>query len=317
MKSISKKAVALTLVLLLTALAQHNDAVNASPLPASAAMPRWVKRQLLTGSPRVDAVVAQDGSGGHSTINAALKAAPPGSERFTIHVKKGVYAEVVEIHRKNVMLVGDGAGQTIITGNRSNMSNHGTPCTATVSAQGSGFIARELTIENTAGPTAKQAVALLSNSNHSVVFRCEIKGYQDTLLAENHLQFYRDCEVSGTIDIVFGDAAQRCSRTVPSWRAVHPKTVTTSSRPRGAASPTPRRGWVPWDKNVVNITTTRTVFYGEYKNEGPGSDLRHRVSWPGFHKMKHAAQARKYTVDAFIHGGDWLPEIGVAYKPGL
>ncbi|GJN17555.1 hypothetical protein PR202_gb04633 [Eleusine coracana subsp. coracana] len=121
------------------------------------------------------------------------------------------------------------------------------------------------------GPDGKkQAVALLSNSsNHSVVFfRCEIKGYQDTLLAENHLQFYRDC-------------------------------------------------WVPWDKNVVNITTTRTVFYGEYKNEGPGSDLRHRVSWPGFHKMKHAAQARKYTVDAFIHGGDWLPEIGVAYKPGL
>ncbi|GJM92955.1 hypothetical protein PR202_ga09464 [Eleusine coracana subsp. coracana] len=152
--------------------------------------------------------LAPDGSGGHSTINAALKAAPPGSERFTIHVKKGVYAEVVEIHRNNVMLVGDGAGQTIITGNRSNMSNHGTRCTATVS-------------------------------------------------------------------------------------------------------------WVPWDKNVVNITTTRTVFYGEYKNEGPGSDLRHRVSWPGFHKMKHAAQARKYTVDAFIHGGDWLPEIGVAYKPGL
>ncbi|KAK3165610.1 hypothetical protein QOZ80_1AG0035440 [Eleusine coracana subsp. coracana] len=260
------------------------------------------------------------------------------------------------------MLVGDGAGQTIITGNRSNMSNHGTRCTATVSAQGSGFIARELTIENTAGPMAKQAVALLSNSNHSVVFRCEIKGYQDTLLAENHLQFYRDCEISGSIDIVFGDAAavfQNCTilarrppegrhniitaqgrsvADVPTGFSFQGCKVTTHEDLRGVETYLGRpwrahsnvvfmqsyldtivhpAGWVPWDKNVVNITTTRTVFYGEYKNEGPGSDLRHRVSWPGFHKMKHAAQARKYTVDAFIHGGDWLPEIGVAYKPGL
>jgi pectinesterase len=56
-------------------------------------------------------------------------------------------------------------------------------------------------------------VTLLSNSNHSVVFRCEIKVYQDTLLAENHLQFHRDCEISGTISVVFG-GCRDSSRTV-------------------------------------------------------------------------------------------------------
>lgn len=76
-------------------------------------------------------------------------------------------------------------------------------------------------------------------------------------------------------------------------------------------------GWVSWKKDFVNITTTRTVFYGEYRNQGPGADLRRRVRWPGFHQMKHAAQALKYTVDAFIHGGEWLPDTGVTYKPGL
>jgi pectinesterase len=80
-------------------------------------------------------------------------------------------------------------------------------------AQGSGFIGRDLTFENTAGPEAQQAVTLLSNSNHSVVFRCEIKVYQDTLLAENHLQFHRDCEISGTISVVFG-GCRDSSRTV-------------------------------------------------------------------------------------------------------
>jgi pectinesterase len=229
-------------------------------------------------------------------------------------------------------------------------------------AQGSGFIARDLTIENTAGPEAEQAVALLSNSNHSVVFRCEIKGYQDTLLAENHLQFYRDCQISGTIDVVFGDATavfQNCVIllrrplesqhniiTAQGRKAANGRTgfsfqgcnVTTREDLRGVETYLGRpwkghshvvfmqsymdaivhpAGWVPWKKDLVNITTTRTVFYGEYKNEGPGADLRRRVRWPGFHIMKHAAQALEYTVEAFINGGEWLPDTGVAYKPGL
>ncbi|TVU34908.1 hypothetical protein EJB05_16764, partial [Eragrostis curvula] len=162
------------------------------------------------------------------------------------------------------MLIGDGAGRTVITGNRSNITKHGTPCSATVSAQGSGFMARDLTIENTAGPKANQAVAFLSNSNRSVLFRCEIKGYQDTLLAENHLQFYRDCEISGTIDIVFGDASavfQNCVILARRPLGGQDNIITAQGR-NGADSPTgfsfqgcnPRR---PQGRGDLSISAAR------------------------------------------------------------
>lgn len=72
-----------------------------------------------------DYVVAVDGSGTHTTINGAVAAlARDGrrrrSERVVIYVKAGIYKENVEIgmQLKNVMVVGDGADKTIVTGNR-------------------------------------------------------------------------------------------------------------------------------------------------------------------------------------------------------
>lgn len=88
--------------------------------------PEWVSvtdRKLLqssNGPPTANVVVAQDGSGNYKTISEAVAASKSGGERFVIHVKAGVYKETVEIKRsmKNLMLVGDGIGATIVTGSK-------------------------------------------------------------------------------------------------------------------------------------------------------------------------------------------------------
>ncbi|VFQ83691.1 unnamed protein product [Cuscuta campestris] len=178
--------------------------------------PEWLShddRKLLqsaAGVVKPDAVVALDGSGNTRSIMAAVSAAPDSlsGKRYVIHVKKGVYTENVEIGKKkwNIMMIGDGIGATVITGKRSVVDGWTTYRSATFAVKGRGFIGRDLTIENTAGPQKHQAVALRSDSDLSVLYRCAITGYQDTLYAHAMRQFYRECHISGTVDFIFGDA---------------------------------------------------------------------------------------------------------------
>lgn len=76
-----------------------------------------------------------------------------------------------------------------------------------VAVTGDGFIARDIGIKNTAGPRGQQAIALSITSDQSVLYRCSISGYQDTLYAAALRQFYRECDIYGTIDFIFGNAA--------------------------------------------------------------------------------------------------------------
>lgn len=73
-------------------------------------------------------------------------------------------------------------------------------------------------MENTAGPRKEQgqAVAFMSDSDNTVLYRCAVRGYQDTLYCGGSLSrhFYRDCTITGTVDFIFGEAAavfQNCS----------------------------------------------------------------------------------------------------------
>lgn len=71
---------------------------------------------------------------------------------------------------------------------------------------GPGFMVKDMTIRNTAGPEKNQSVALRLYSHQSVVYRCSLEGFQDTVYAQAGFQFYRDCKIQGTVDFIFGDA---------------------------------------------------------------------------------------------------------------
>ncbi|ONK75096.1 uncharacterized protein A4U43_C03F13280 [Asparagus officinalis] len=167
--------------------------------------------------------------------------------RYVIEIKEGRYDEYVFVGKKkvNLMFVGAGRGRTVISGNRSVADGLSTFQTATLvghataafinyyslqqnkllrlmrnisvnkqlvaladaAVEGDLFLARDLTIENTAGPSKGQAVALRVKANFSAFYNCDILGYQDTLYAFHGRQFYRNCLIRGTVDFIFGNAA--------------------------------------------------------------------------------------------------------------
>lgn len=179
--------------------------------------PRWVsrkERKLVTVTAakiKANLVVAKDGTGHFRTVQAAIDAAAKRryKTRFVIRVKRGVYKENIEVDKtnENIMLIGDGMRQTVITGSKSVSDAITTYSSATAGIDGPHFIARDITFRNTAGPRKGQAVALRSSSDLSVFYRCSIDGYQDTVMAHAQRQFYKGCYIYGTVDIIFGNAA--------------------------------------------------------------------------------------------------------------
>ncbi|WCJ26908.1 Plant invertase/pectin methylesterase inhibitor superfamily [Euphorbia peplus] len=157
-------------------------------------------------------VVDRKGRGNFSTINEAIEAAPNNSVSngyFVIYVVKGKYQEYVSIpkHKNRLMMIGDGIGRTVITGNRSVVDGWTTFNSATFAVVAPGFVAVNISFRNTAGPIKHQAVAVRNGADMSAFYHCSFEGYQDTLYTHSLRQFYRECQIYGTVDFIFGNAA--------------------------------------------------------------------------------------------------------------
>ncbi|XP_022957920.1 pectinesterase-like [Cucurbita moschata] len=72
-------------------------------------------------------------------------------------------------------------------------------------------------------------------------------------------------------------------------------------------------GWLEWSGDFA----LNTLYYGEFKNFGPGSSTAKRVKWKGYRVITSAAEASKFTVGSFIAGKSWLPATGVPFTAGL
>ncbi|PNT18541.1 hypothetical protein POPTR_010G247600v4 [Populus trichocarpa] len=329
-------------------------------------MPKWLHpedRKLLQSSDlkkKADVVVAKDGSGKYKRISDALKNVPEKSKkRYVIYVKKGIYFENVRVEKKqwNVMMIGDGMKETIVSASLNVVDGTPTFSTATFAVFGKGFIARDMGFRNTAGAIKHQAVALMSNADMSAFYRCSMDAFQDTLYAHANRQFYRECNIYGTVDFIFGNSAvviqsssilprkpmQGQQNTITAQGKIDPNQNTGISIqnctiwPYGDLSSVKTFLGRPW-KNYSTTVFMRSMMGSLIDPAGwlpwTGNTAPPTIFYSEFENFGPGAstknrvkwkglktitnkQASKFTVKAFIQGEEWLTGTGISYKPGL
>jgi len=72
-------------------------------------------------------------------------------------------------------------------------------------------------------------------------------------------------------------------------------------------------GWLEWNGSLY----LDTLYFGEYKNYGPGARVDKRVKWPGYHVINDSSQVYNFTVANLLLGDLWIPSTGVTYTPGF
>ena len=304
-----------------------------------------------------DITVAADGSGNYKTIQEAVNSTRDFGQRVTIHIKKGVYHEklVIPTWKTQITLLGEDKENTIITNNDYSgktvpggkdmfgKDKFSTFTSYTVLVQGNDFIAKNLTIENTAGRVG-QAVALHVEGDRCVIENCRILGNQDTLYVSNEAsrQYYKDCYIEGTTDFIFGEATcvfQNCTirNLTDSFTTAASTTqrqkygyvffdckIIADSTVKKAYLGRPWRsyaktvyircnigghilpeGWNPWKGDSMFKDKDKTAYYAEYQSTGRGANPKARAAWS--HQLT-MAEAKQYTL-ANIFGGQstWVP----------
>ncbi|GAB4853698.1 hypothetical protein Ancab_017890 [Ancistrocladus abbreviatus] len=71
-------------------------------------------------------------------------------------------------------------------------------------------------------------------------------------------------------------------------------------------------GWMPWEGDFA----LKTLYYAEYKNEGPGAAVDHRVKWGGYKKTISKDEAYRFTVTPFLQD-NWIKDSRVPLQLGF
>ncbi|MEV4343800.1 pectinesterase family protein [Actinoplanes sp. NPDC049596] len=272
----------------------------------------------LTGPPQARFVVAADGSGDFDSVQGAVDAAATGE--VLIAVRPGVYhgQVVIPASKPGIRLVGLGRRpqDVVIADDRANGTpkpdggTWGTSGSASVTIDGAGFQARNLTLANlfdeAAHPeiTNRQAVAVLTRADRVEFRDVRLLGNQDTLYVNSSdaatiaRAYFRDCYVEGDVDFIFGRATavfERCRihsldrASTPAGYVTAPSTSITN--PHGflftrcrftsdapAASVFLGRPWHPSnDPAAIGQTVIRDSYIGPHIGPAGWSDFG---TWP-------------------------------------
>ena len=296
-----------------------------------------------------DATVAPNGDGQFKSLQDAINAAPQRTSRtkpWVIHVKPGVYKELIYVQREKrfISLIGDDPTKTILTYNlHANMPGPdgkiiGTFRTASTYIDADDFTAENLTFENSAGPVG-QALAIRIEGDRVAFRNCRFLGWQDTILANRGRHYFEGCYIAGHVDFIFGGATAffeschiHCLRNGYITAASTPTEqpfgfVFSHCKITGESTDVNTYLGRPWRDfaNVIFLNTEmsevvrpvgwhnwdkpgreKTSRYAEFKSAGPGGQKAARVSWS---RQLSAAEASSITSEKVLRGVDgWNPK---------
>jgi pectinesterase len=294
---------------------------GATVITAVAAVAGWTAPAQAASS----AVVAKDGSGNYTSVQAAVNAVPANnSSRFTITIKPGTYYEPVTVaaNKPYVSFVGStgNAADVVITYDRasgtkkSDGSTYGTSGSASVTISAHDFVAQYVTFSNSfneaAHPeiTSQQAVAVNAQGDRATFDQVRFLGNQDTLLlwsastGTRTRSYFRGSYIEGDVDFIFGRGTgvfDRCnvkslSRGSSSNNGYITAAATDSSNPYG---------FLFYQSNFTSNAPAGTVYLGR--------------PWHPSGDVNAVAQVtyRESTLGAHIKtGGPWTDMSGFSWR---
>ena len=187
-------------------------------------------------------VVAGDGSGDYTSLQAAIDAVQGGSRApDVVLVKAGIYRERVVVNKSNLRIVGEDRDTTVLTYSAcakdpdENGEERGTFLSFTLIVTGDQVEVENLTIRNDAGDGRQvgQAVAVYAAGDRGIWRNCRMIAHQDTLFCgptmpkvEDFIaprggvsecvpsvgdspltrgrQYFEKCWIAGDVDFIFG-----------------------------------------------------------------------------------------------------------------
>ncbi|KAG8996564.1 hypothetical protein FRB94_014302 [Tulasnella sp. JGI-2019a] len=261
--------------------------------------------------------IGKSGSGGtYTTITAAL--ADTSSSIYYIYA--GNYTEAVVITRAGITIYGatsstyDYSANTVTISRSESAAAAGSDDasgTVRVTKTATGVSFYNLNIENTYG-VGSQAIALSAYATNFACYACQLRGYQDTLLAEAGYQFYAKSLITGAVDFIFGQTgsvwitestiktvgngcitASGRSSADATYYVINDSTITSTSYTNYLGRPwsdyarvifqnsylgsnIQAAGWEEWSTATPNIDH---ITFGEYANTGPGDWNSARASF--------------------------------------
>lgn len=235
---------------------------------------------LSPAPPGTALIVAKDGSGDYTTVQAAINAAPTGlTAPYIIFIRNGKYKEKITVpsNKPFIQLVGESVANTILyydDGASTPLPGGGTVGTqnsASFTVNANDFSAFNITFANTFGD-GSQAVAVLVNADRAVFKNCRLLGNQDTLYTKGGgtpRHYFKNCYIDGNVDFIFGSSVAVFDSTV-----VYAKSRTSSGSSYITAANTPAGqtyGYVFRDCQLPNNTGTTTYYLGRPWQNGTGS----------------------------------------------